>query len=41
VDGDVCEEMCTRNSGGEEKSMQRQQVTGDGFGCVCEEHCEQ
>ena len=31
---DVCDEMCKRMMGGEEKEMARQQATGDGFECA-------
>jgi hypothetical protein len=32
VGGDVSEEMCTRNLGGEVTGKARQQATSDGFG---------
>jgi len=32
VGGDVSEEMCKRNSRGDEKGKARQQATSDGFG---------
>jgi len=38
--GDVVEEMCTQNPGGEGKGKARQQVTGNGFGIAREQKGE-